>query len=229
MKVYALPVFLVLSSAIAFGQGRVSIATAEANVRSAPNAKAAVIAKVKQDETLQTMEVRGSWYKVKVGERTGWIHGNSLQPLMQVPLLDLKNTPYGDPNSRWNTGPGTGTGGGGMGSGKGTGQGTGNAPAADKSASIRILPGSAPLRILSKPAGTYTDAARSNQVQGTVKLRVTFLASGEIGPVIPITSLPHGLTEQAIAAAQRIRFEPERIKGVPKTVVKVVEYTFMIY
>ncbi|HQY68390.1 MAG TPA: energy transducer TonB, partial [Pyrinomonadaceae bacterium] len=87
----------------------------------------------------------------------------------------------------------------------------------------------APMKILAKPKPSYTDAARQNQVQGTVILRVTFLASGAIGSISPVKGLPNGLTEQAIAAARSIRFEPAKSNGVGQTVTKQVEYTFSIY
>ena len=85
------------------------------------------------------------------------------------------------------------------------------------------------LKILAKPRAVYTDAARVRFTQGKVALRVTFLANGEIGAVVPVTELPHGLTEQAIAAARGIRFEPARQNGQPVTVTKTVEYNFTIF
>jgi TonB family protein len=62
-----------------------------------------------------------------------------------------------------------------------------------------------------------------------VRLRVTFLASGQIGSVSPVSGLSYGLTEQAIAAAKQIRFEPAKVNGVPQTVTKQIEYSFSIY
>ncbi len=85
------------------------------------------------------------------------------------------------------------------------------------------------LRILSKPKPGYTDAARQNNVTGTVRLRVTFSANGSIGGITPVSGLPYGLTEQAISAARGIRFEPKKIDGVPQSVTKVVEFGFTIY
>jgi len=85
------------------------------------------------------------------------------------------------------------------------------------------------LRILSKPRPGYTDDARLGSVEGTVVLRVTFLASGQIGSVQTIEGLPDGLTEKAIDAARQITFEPARRNGVPMSVTKNIEYTFSIY
>jgi TonB family protein len=122
-------------------------------------------------------------------------------------------------------GSGTGTGNGsGSGSGDGQGPGSGAAPRAGDPLGITIG-----VRIISKPRANYTDAARSNNIQGTVMLRVTFLASGTIGGISPVSGLPYGLTEQAIAAARLMRFEPAKKNGVPYTVTKVVPYYFTIY
>ena len=85
------------------------------------------------------------------------------------------------------------------------------------------------LRIISKPRANYTDTARQNNIQGTVTLRVTFLASGQIGNISTVSGLPCGLTEQAIAAAAKIKFEPMLVNGNPSTVTKQVQYSFTIY
>jgi TonB family protein len=85
------------------------------------------------------------------------------------------------------------------------------------------------MRIISKPRPNYTDKARQNQIQGKIQLRVTFLATGEIGSVSPLSSLPDGLTEQAIIAAQNIKFEPATEDGRLMTVTKLIEYNFTIY
>ncbi|MER3430211.1 MAG: hypothetical protein C4324_04050, partial [Blastocatellia bacterium] len=70
---------------------------------------------------------------------------------------------------------------------------------------------------------------RTNNIQGSVTLRVTFLANGTIGPISVIKGLPYGLTEQAIAAAREIKFEPEMVNGVPRTTTRPVTYNFTIY
>jgi TonB family protein len=137
------------------------------------------------------------------------------------------------------TGRGTGLGSGngsGSGSGNGNGNGSGNGDGDDGDGpQVKPKPTPAPVgptegvKILSKPRANYTDAARQNQVQGKVVLRVTFSANGAIGNISVISGLPNGLTEQAIAAARGIRFEPAKRGGVPYAVTKPVEYTFTIY
>jgi TonB family protein len=86
-----------------------------------------------------------------------------------------------------------------------------------------------PLRIVYKQIAKYTAGARSNGVQGTVTLRVTFCASGSIGSITTIKGLPFGLTEQAIEAARKMRFEPELIDGRARTTTRPVTFTFYIY
>ncbi len=85
------------------------------------------------------------------------------------------------------------------------------------------------IKVILKSPPPYTDAARQAQVQGTVRLRITFLASGGIGAVTPISALPYGLTEQAIAAARKIVFIPAKRSGKNISTMKLVEYSFSIY
>ncbi len=162
---------------------------------------------------------------------------------------------WGDPNSKFqglSNGPGTG---GGIGTGTGTGQGSGRGTGTGSGSGSGYGSGNGdgngdgdgvggggnppppgaikavttPLQILSKPKATYTDAARTNNVQGSVRLKFTLLASGAVGSITPVTRLPHGLTEQAIAAARQIRFKPKMINGVPQSVVVTFYYVFNIY
>jgi TonB family protein len=85
------------------------------------------------------------------------------------------------------------------------------------------------LKIISKPRAGYTDSARQANVEGTVVLEVKFLPSCQVGSIAVVKGLPNGLTEQAIAAARRIRFDPAKINGVPQTVISQIEYTFSMY
>ena len=85
------------------------------------------------------------------------------------------------------------------------------------------------VKILSKRRASYTDAARTNNIQGNVVLRVTFLASGQIGSISPVSGLPYGLTEQAIAAAREIKFNPATRDGIPYTKQMTMQYSFTIY
>lgn len=84
-------------------------------------------------------------------------------------------------------------------------------------------------QIISKPQAAYTAAARQNQVQGTVLLRVNFLASGKIGNISRVRGLPNGLTEKAVEAAKRIKFKPAIENGKPVKTIKTLEYIFTLY
>ena len=132
------------------------------------------------------------------------------------------------------SGIGTGTGSG-IGSGNGNGRGNGNGNGEGDGDNIPKPPEKPkppvvePFRIISKPRANYTDVARQNQVTGVVRVRVVFLPSGAVGSVTPMNNLPYGLTDQAIAAAKQIKFEPQKSNGVPVPVTKVIEYSFSIY
>jgi hypothetical protein len=63
---------------------------------------------------------------------------------------------------------------------------------------------------------------------GIVRLAIEFGADGNIKSIIPVQSLPDGLTENCIAVAQNIKFEPAQKNGKPVTYIKVIEYTFDI-
>lgn len=162
------------------------------------------------------------------------------------------STRYGLPNGADNLsdGPGSGGGigtgrGGGVGSGNGSGLGSGSGGGAGSGNGGGIGDGSgggsggAPppivkgettaVKIISKPKAPYTDEARQNNVQGSVTLKIVFLASGQIGSVTAVSRLPYGLTENAIAAAKQIKFEPKKVNGVPVTVSMTFQYGFNIY
>lgn len=85
------------------------------------------------------------------------------------------------------------------------------------------------LEILEKPRAGYTESARDNKVEGTVKLLVTFQANGQIGEVTVVEALSHGLTERAIDAAKGIRFRPKAMNGQPMEEKTTVEYSFSLY
>lgn len=84
-------------------------------------------------------------------------------------------------------------------------------------------------RILYKPEPLYTDEARKFLVTGTVRLRVVLSASGEIGGISVASRLPHGMTREAIKAAQKIKFEPAVKDGLPVSQYVMIEYNFNIY
>lgn len=84
-------------------------------------------------------------------------------------------------------------------------------------------------RVLSKPEPAYTDSARSNQIRGTVILRVIFASDGTVKHFLVVTGLPYGLTEAAIKAARRIKFVPGMIDSRPVSIFIQLEYNFNLY
>ena len=89
--------------------------------------------------------------------------------------------------------------------------------------------GVTPFRILEKPRASYTDRARSSNVQGTVRVAVLLGANGKVEHILLLKRLGHGLDEQAIAAARKIKFEPKQKDGKPVSTVVIIEYGFTIY
>src|SRR5688572_9977003 len=86
-----------------------------------------------------------------------------------------------------------------------------------------------PVKLISKPKAIYSELARRNNVQGKVRLSVVLLASGTIGAITPIVTLPDGLTERAVEAARKIKFEPKVVDGRPISVIMTIDYEFSIY
>jgi TonB family protein len=117
----------------------------------------------------------------------------------------------------------------GEGYGQGSGRGSGFSGLINKNEKSPDLSKNKALNITYKPEAQYSEIALKNKIEGTVTVRVIFLASGEIGAVTPISGLPCGLTEQAIAAAKEIKFEPMIKKGEPRTVIRPVQFNFTIY
>jgi TonB family protein len=83
--------------------------------------------------------------------------------------------------------------------------------------------------ILSKPEPLYTDEARKYGVSGTVILRAIFSSAGEVTNIRVVSKLPHGLTEQCIAAARGIKFRPAIKDGRQVSQYIQMEYNFNLY
>jgi TonB family protein len=84
--------------------------------------------------------------------------------------------------------------------------------------------------IKSKPNPGYPLEARSYGVRGIVKLRIILGSDGKVRDKIEvIEGLPHGVTEEAIKAARRIKFEPARKDGRPVSQYVTVIYHFNLY
>ena len=169
---------------------------------------------------------------------------------------DTRNLAYGDPKSKStnpSSGPGTGNGiGSGTGGGVGPGEGGGYGPGrgGNTGGGDRNEGGGGPggggggtdynkvfsskdvtsrARVLDKPEPQYTEAARKNQVTGTVVLKAVFSSSGSVTNITTIRGLPDGLTERAIAAAKQIRFVPAQKDGRNVSMWMQLEYNFNLY
>lgn len=184
---------------------------------------------------------------------------NPEPPKIKNPTLVVASTVYGDPKSLPpmkgptgdplgvpappSSGPGQGGGigrssgtgvGGGQGGGAGAGRG-GNTGGGDmdlgggRGIEEMGKNGVGRPTILSREKARYTEEARQNKVQGTVVLSVIFTADGRITNIRTIRGLPDGLTEKAIEAAQKIRFQPATKNGQAVSVRGNLEFTFNLY
>lgn len=100
---------------------------------------------------------------------------------------------------------------------------------ADKLEEIKFVGNDTNVKITAKPRPSYTDSARGNLTQGTVKLIVEFGADGTVKRIFPFEALRDGLTEQSISVARKIKFEPATRNGKPVVSIAIVKYSFTIY
>jgi TonB family protein len=172
-------------------------------------------------------------------------------PVLPVPMtvqgdvaIKFPKGPIGDPTgvpAPPSPGPGTGGGigrssgtgvGGGTGGGVGPGRG-GNIGGGDMNLgggrSVETMTASLRPTILYREKAKYTEEARQNKIQGTVVLQVVFNVNGSITDIRVVRSLPDGLTEKAIEAARKIRFNPAVKNGTPVSVRGQLEFTFNLY
>jgi len=100
----------------------------------------------------------------------------------------------------------------------------------DQKAPDQTLPITTSLRptILYREKAEYTQEARDNGVEGKVQLSVVFGADGQLKDIKVLRGLPHGLTEKAIEAAKKIRFNAAATDGQPVSVRGTLEYSFRL-
>jgi len=84
-------------------------------------------------------------------------------------------------------------------------------------------------RLGMKPEPRYTVAARDHLVGGTVVLKVVFTSAGNVSNIRIVSSLPDGLTENAVAAAKKIKFIPAMKDGHYVSMWMQLEYNFNLY
>ena len=89
-------------------------------------------------------------------------------------------------------------------------------------------PATLPVEIEYKPKPSYTSEARQLHLEGEVLLEVTFGADGRVSVRRVVRGLGHGLDEQAVKAAQQIRFKPATRAGSPVDAVAVLHIVFQL-
>jgi TonB family protein len=85
-----------------------------------------------------------------------------------------------------------------------------------------------PAEILSKPTPVYTQEARSLRIEGEVLLEVILEASGNLRVLRVVHGLGHGLDDNAVKAAQQIRFKPATKNGQPADSTVVLHIIFQL-
>jgi len=85
------------------------------------------------------------------------------------------------------------------------------------------------VRLVMKPEPRYTEAARQRQVVGTIILKVVFSCNGSVEEIRVVKDLPDGLTQQAIAAARKIKYIPAVKDGKFASMWMQLEYNFNLY
>lgn len=101
-------------------------------------------------------------------------------------------------------------------------QDTGEAPLSGKDVDQKIV-------LAQKPEPVYTEAARQNEVTGTVILKAVFTSAGNVSDIRVVSGLPFGLTEIAVAAARKIKFYPALKDGKRVSTLLQLEYNFDLY
>ena len=85
-----------------------------------------------------------------------------------------------------------------------------------------------PVEILSKPRPAYSEEARRQRIEGEVLVEVLFTAAGEARVIRLVRGLGRGLDENALAAAQSIRFRPAERAGTPVDSTAVIHIVFQL-
>jgi len=184
----------------------------------------------------------GRRYRLNLGERQGMTHiymaGSQIYivaaagaPRESAGVAEfiksfVLNLPVPDAPAPASAGTGVGSGEGGKGSAPG---GDGEAKETDSNRTFTGREVTRRAQIFAKPEPSYTEWARKFSVTGTVRVRAILMSSGRVGGITVIKRLPHGLTQEAIEAAQKIKFEPAVNDGRPVSQYVTIEYNFNIY
>ena len=79
---------------------------------------------------------------------------------------------------------------------------------------------------LSGPAPVYPEAARRARIQGVVVLECTIGKTGDVQSVKVLRGLPLGLTETAVDAVNKWKFQPSTLNGKPVEVLYILTVRF---
>jgi TonB family protein len=85
-----------------------------------------------------------------------------------------------------------------------------------------------PAEVTFKPRPEYTEEARKARDEGEVLVRVLFAANGNVRVLEVVKGLPHGLDQNALRAAEQIRFKPATKDGKPVDSVAIVHINFQL-
>jgi len=84
----------------------------------------------------------------------------------------------------------------------------------------------APVEITFKPKPNYTDEGRKQKINGEVRLEVLFQSDGRVHVMRVLQGLGYGLDEQAVKAAEQIKFTPALHEGQPVDSTALVHIIF---
>jgi TonB family protein len=87
-------------------------------------------------------------------------------------------------------------------------------------------PSNIPVEITFKPKPDYTEEGRKKQINGEVRLQVLFSADGRVRVLHVVEGLGYGLDEQAVKAAEQIKFKPAVQEGRPVDSTALVHIIF---
>jgi TonB family protein len=83
-------------------------------------------------------------------------------------------------------------------------------------------------KITSKPPPTYAEQARMHNISGQVALTAVLCRSGHVTDIQIVKGLPFGLTESAIEAVKRVKFDPAQKDGEVVSQTMQFEYGFSL-
>lgn len=80
--------------------------------------------------------------------------------------------------------------------------------------------------IIERPEPEYPEIAKERNIEGRVVLRVLLNPSGSVTRIVPLESLPYGLTESAVKAARALTFQVARYENRPVSSSFKLTYEF---